>query len=160
MIVYAGTERFKTAEHKNKNSNEESTMAKGKRYVREEQLNKPEDFVTFIMNDYLSKNGFTQKQVKGEWVWQEGIGMLSVPKFLKYSYENGVLHLEAWVKTPWLPGVYGKDQNLDGFYSAFIKQSYKKEIQTVIDVLYQPIPENNTYGLDENGNTVNTPTEY
>ncbi len=134
-------------------------MSKGKRYVREEQINKPADFVTFIMNDYLSKNGFTQKQVKGEWVWQEGIGMLSVPKFLKYSYENGVLHLEAWIKTAWLPGVYGKDQDLEGFTAAVPKQSYKKEISTLIDVLYQPIPENNTYGSDENGNAVNTPIQ-
>ena len=132
-------------------------MAKGKRYVREEQINKPEDFVIFIMNDYLSKNGFIQKQVKGEWVWQEGVGMLTVPKFLKYSYENGVLHLEAWIKTAWLPGVYGKDMNLDGAVAAVPKQSYKKELQSLVDILYQPIPENNTYGIDENGNAINSP---
>lgn len=133
-------------------------MGKG-RYVRDEQINKPEDFVAFIMNDYLSKNGFKQKQVKGEWVWQEGVGMLTIPKFLKYSYENGILHLETWIKTAWLPGVYGKDQDLEGFTAAVPKQSYRKEIQTLVDVLYQPIPENNTYGLDENGNTVNTPIQ-
>ncbi len=125
-------------------------MARGKRYIKEERLNKPEEFVTFIMNDYLTKNGFVQKQVKGESVWQEGVGMLTMPKFLKYSYENGVLHLEAWIKTAWLPGLYGKDQTLEGIVAALPKQTYKKEIQTIIDILYQPIPENNTYGQEEN----------
>ena len=28
------------------------------RYVKDLVLNKPEDFVTFIMNDYLQKNQF------------------------------------------------------------------------------------------------------
>ena len=33
------------------------------RYVKDLVLNKPEDFVTFIMNDYLQKNQF----VVSEW---------------------------------------------------------------------------------------------
>lgn len=36
------------------------------RYVKDLVLNKPEDFVTFIMNDYLQKNQFVVSEWKGE----------------------------------------------------------------------------------------------
>ena len=67
------------------------------RWVRDEVLNQPADFVDFLMNDYLMKNGFKQTERKGEQVWKEGDGYFSMARFLKYSYINGVLHLEAWV---------------------------------------------------------------
>lgn len=117
-------------------------MAKASRTIREEMIQKPEDFVTFIMEDFFAKNGFQKKEVKGEEVWTNGIGMLEMPKFMKYTYENGVLHLEAWVKTTWLPGVYGKEQSLDGYVGTVPKQSFKKEIDALIQILYQPVPEN------------------
>lgn len=129
------------------------------RTIMNEQLDKPVDFVTFIMNDFLTKNAYKQKEIKGEQVWQAGVGMLEMPKFLKYSYVDGVFHLEAWVKTAWLPGVYGKDQSLDGFTAAVPKQGYKKELQALITVLQQPIPDNNYTMLDENGNAVNSPIQ-
>lgn len=111
-----------------------------KRYVRDEQINKPDDFVTFIMNDYLGRSGYVQKQVKGEWLWKEGAGFASAPKFIKYSYENGVIHIEAFIRTLWLPGVYGKELDFTGAYGALVKQSFKKEIESLINVLYQPLP--------------------
>ena len=36
------------------------------RWVRDEVLNQPADFVDFLMNDYLMKNGFKQTERKGE----------------------------------------------------------------------------------------------
>ena len=82
-----------------------------------------------------------------------------MPKFMKYTYENGLLHLEAWVKTAWLPGIYGKDQSLDGFVASVPKQGFKKELDSLITILYQPIPENDYRMVDEYGNTVNSPVE-
>lgn len=115
------------------------------RYIRDEQINKPDDFVAFIMNDFLTKNGFTQKQVKDEMVWQEGVGMLAPPKFFKYSYANGVVHIEAWMKTAWLPGVYTGENALTGFVGAVPKSAYKKSIEDLIGLLYQPLPSDNSY---------------
>ncbi len=36
------------------------------RFVKDLQLNKPDDFVEFIMNDYLKKNQFSLSDWKGE----------------------------------------------------------------------------------------------
>lgn len=115
------------------------------RYIREEQINKPDDFVAFIINDFLTKNGFTRKEVKGEIVWQEGVGMLAPPKFFKYSYVNGLVHIEAWMKMAWLPGVYSGENAMTGFVGALPKSAYKKNIDELIGLLYQPLPSDNAY---------------
>ena len=57
------------------------------RWTRDEVLNQPDDFVQFMMEDFLTKNGFKKKTHKGQEVWQEGDimalgdhGMLAVGK--------------------------------------------------------------------------------
>lgn len=115
------------------------------RYIRDEQINKPDDFVQFMMNDFLTKNGFTQKEKKGEIVWQAGVGWMSPPKFIKYSYSNGMIHIEAWMKTAWLPGVYTGENAMTGFVAAVPKSAYKKDIEELISLLYQPLPSDNNW---------------
>ena len=80
------------------------------RYVKDLVLNKPEDFVTFIMNDYLQKNQFVVSEWKGEPAYRTGDALIEGYKYLKWSYENGTLHLEAWMKS-----TFGKEMGLDGF---------------------------------------------
>ena len=68
------------------------------RYIQDFYLNQPEDFVAFIMNDYLQKNGFTMSDWKGEPAYRAGDAMMEGYKYLKWSYVNGRFHLEAWLK--------------------------------------------------------------
>ena len=46
------------------------------RYVKDLVLNKPEDFVTFIMNDYLQKNQFVVSEWKGEPAYRTGDALI------------------------------------------------------------------------------------
>ena len=71
--------------------------------------------------------------------------MLAPPKFLKYAYVNGVIHIEAWMKTAWLPGVYTGENAMTGFVGAVPKSAYKKSIEELIGLLYQPLPSDNAY---------------
>lgn len=121
----------------------------GKRYRLDETLNKPDDFVAFIMNDFFIKNGFQYKVYKGEGVWQEG-GTLAAPKFFKYSYMNGILHIEAWLKFLWLPGVYSGEMGLKGFWGAAVKRIYQAQINGLLGILHQPLP--NDYNGAVQGN--------
>lgn len=79
------------------------------RYIREVTLNRPADFVQFIMTDFLSKHGFSLVKFKGEMVYRTGGGLLEIPKFLTWGYRNGIFHVEAWTRNLWLPGVYGRE---------------------------------------------------
>lgn len=116
------------------------------RYIREEFINKPQDFVDFIMKDFLQKHKFEQTTLDGETIWQDGTGMLSMPRFFKYFYQNGVIHLEAWTRTAWFPGVYGKKENdLSGFYGSVPKNAYRSDIDNLVQVLYQPLPGEQQY---------------
>ena len=43
------------------------------RYIREEYINKPQEFVDFIMKDFLTKHQFEQNNLDGEMIWQDGV---------------------------------------------------------------------------------------
>lgn len=105
------------------------------RYIQNVVLNKPADFVSFIMNDYLQKNGFTMSEWKGEPAYRAGDAMMEGFKYMKWSYVDGVLHLEAWMK-----GTFGGEWGLDGFVGCLMKRPYKNNITQLITVLQQSIP--------------------
>lgn len=109
------------------------------RYIRHEVLNQPEDFVQFMMNDFLTKHGFQLVDFKGQRVYRAGGGWFEMPKFLVWSYQNGVFHMEAWARYLILPGVYSKEKDLDGFYGAVVKKAYKNDLEQLVALLHQPL---------------------
>ena len=118
------------------------------RYIRNEAIGKPADFVDFIMSDFIAKQGFTLVNINGETMYQKGKGFLEMPRYFSYRYMNGVIHIEAWVRFAWLPGVYGKESDMSGFVGSVPKNAYKEDIEELIRVLYQPLPgeQPNPYG--------------
>ncbi len=112
------------------------------RYIREVELNRPEDFVQYIMTDFLSRHGFKLVDFQGEQVYRTGGGLVEIPKFLSWGYWNGIFHVEAWTRNCWLPGVYGEENAMTGFMGCVPKSAYKKDIEELIGLLYQPLPVN------------------
>lgn len=106
------------------------------RYVKDITLNKPDDFVSFIVNDYLQKNKFEMSDWKGEPAYRAGDGMVEGYKYLKWSYAGGVFHLEAWLK-----GTAGGEWDLDGVVGALMKKPYKSSLEQLFDVLQQELPQ-------------------
>lgn len=111
------------------------------RYIADYTLNKPDDFVKFVSEDFFAKTGFKLTQFEGEMVWKKGIGMLTAPQFIKFSYNQGVAHLEVWLKIAILPGVYTGEMGLTGFYGWAIKSKLKKDVDTLMSYLNQPLPQ-------------------
>ncbi len=105
------------------------------RYIQDFYLNQPEDFVAFIMNDYLQKNGFTMSDWKGEPAYRAGDAMMEGYKYLKWSYVNGRFHLEAWLK-----GTFGGEWGLEGFVGTLQKKPYKNNLLQLMTVLQQSLP--------------------
>lgn len=106
------------------------------RYIQNVTLNKPDDFVSFIMNDFLQKNSFVMSDWKGEAAYRTGDPMFEGYKYLKWSYANGVLHLEAWLK-----GTFGGEWDLEGFVAIAQKKPYKNNLEQLIALLQQDIPQ-------------------
>lgn len=105
------------------------------RYVKDLVLNKPEKLVTFIMTDYLQKNQFVVAEWKGEPAYRAG-ALIEGNKYLKWSYENGILHLEAWMKS-----IFGQEMGLTGFWGVLQKKPYREGLEQLFHVLEQAVPE-------------------
>ncbi len=104
------------------------------KYVKELVLNKPEDFVQFIMEDYLRKNSFIMADWKGEPAYRTGDAMMEGYKYLRWYYGNGVFHLEAWMK-----GTFGGEWNLNGFVGCLQKKPYRESLEQLFAALQQPL---------------------
>lgn len=104
------------------------------RYVKDIVLNKPEDFVNFIMQDYLRKNQFVMSEWKGEPAWRAGDGVVEGFKYLKWSYFNGMFHLEAWLR-----GTAGGEMGLDGVVGVLMKKPYRESLEQLFVVLQQEL---------------------
>ena len=104
------------------------------RYTNDLPLNKPVDFVQFMMNDYLSKNGFSTAEWKGQPVYRAGDPMLEGYKFMTWSYINGVLHVEAWLK-----GLFGGEMGLTGFVGCLQKKPFKQSLEQLYTLMRQDI---------------------
>lgn len=111
------------------------------KYVKELELNKPESFVTFIMEDYLKKNNFQMSTWKKESVYRTGDWMMEGYKYLNWSYINGVLRVEAWMK-----GTFGGEMGLTGFVGAVQKAPYRKGLEQLFEVLQQELPDGGADG--------------
>lgn len=127
------------------------------RYTNSIVLNKPEDFVNYIINDFMNKEGFKPTVCEGENVWKLGHGFLTSPQFIKTSYVNGTITLEAWLKFAWLPGVYSGEMGLDGFFGGLVKASLKEKVNNLISLLCQPLPDKSENIQQSN---VSSPSEY
>ena len=88
-----------------------------------------------MMNDYLSKNGFSTAEWKGQPVYRAGDPMLEGYKFMTWSYINGVLHVEAWLK-----GLFGGEMGLTGFVGCLQKKPFKQSLEQLYTLMRQDIP--------------------
>ena len=116
------------------------------RFTRDLVLNKPDDFVQFIMTDFLQKNQFEMSDWKGEAVFRAGDAMVEGFKYLKWTYNGGVFHLEAWLK-----GMGGGEMDLDGFVGTLQKKPYKDSLEQLFAALQQPLPANGPQDMNPQG---------
>ncbi len=120
------------------------------RYIREVKIDKPNDFVEFMVNDFLTKHGFKLVEFKGQMVYRAGGGWFEMPKFVLWGYQNGIFHMEAWMRNMWFPGLYGKENDLTGFMGAIPKESFKKDVEQFLSLLFQTLP-NQQNGMPQQG---------
>ena len=105
------------------------------RYINNLLLNKPADFVAFMMNDYLQKNGFSMADYKGQPAYRAGDPMLEGYKFIIWGYDGSTLHVEAWLKGP-----FGGEMDFNGFVAALQKKPFRESLEQLFYLMNQPLP--------------------
>lgn len=110
------------------------------RYINDILLNKPADFVAFMMNDYLQKNGFSIADYKGTPVYRAGDPMLEGYKYIIWGYNGSMLHVEAWLRGP-----FGGEMDMTGFVAALQKKPFKESLEQLFYLMNQPLPAEQSY---------------
>ena len=105
------------------------------RYTKDIVLNKPAEFVVFMMNDYLQKNAFQMSDWKGRPAYRAGDAMVEGYKYLEWYYNNGVLHVEAWLK-----GTFGGEWDLKGYVGCMQKKPYRESLEQLFVMMHEDIP--------------------
>ena len=116
------------------------------RYIRDMELRFPKEDVEPVIQDFLRKGGFYQGEWKGEacYVTDYGpggpynsYGQSLTPQvyFFKYSYQNGILHFEAWVRDG-----KTKEVGLTGAYIFTMKQPYTALVSAMESRLIEMLP--------------------
>ena len=94
------------------------------RYIQDADINQPLDVVSMTMEDYIYHNRYIRTDWNGEPVYQ-CIDASGKDRYLKWSYINGTLHVEAWMK-----GAFGEEADLNGLGKE--KKEYKDSIENLI----------------------------
>ncbi len=82
-----------------------------------------------IVSGYLTKEGFKQKVLKGETVWQKGSGWLTAPSYITAVYNSNFITLTAFIKYAIIPGVwYCGESDLSGFVGCIPKQALQASV--------------------------------
>lgn len=107
----------------------------GKRYIKDLVLNIASEDVENAIQEYLRGLDFKLVYEEGEQYYKTGGVMLTLRGF-KYSYQDGILHLEAWV------GKIGKEMNIgDGkLIGAAAKVPYYNSVLSLMAALESAKP--------------------
>ncbi|MBN2352980.1 MAG: hypothetical protein JXD23_10465 [Spirochaetales bacterium] len=82
-----------------------------------------------IIASFMQKEGFKKTTARGEEIWKKGVGLLTAPQFLKTEIRESTVHLEAWLKTALLPGVYVGEMGTTGAYAFAVKAVLRKRVE-------------------------------
>ncbi len=93
-------------------------------------MRQPIDVVSEIMENYLYRNRYFRTDWNGEPVYLSTDSAEGGHRYLKWSYVNGVVHIEAWMK-----GTFGGEDDLDGGGK---KKAYKDSLEQLIMQLQNP----------------------
>lgn len=86
---------------------------------------KDNESLSKIIDNILLSNGYEYTNYnENEQAWNQGIGVMKAPKFIKYYFEGNTLILEGWIGK-------GREQELKGVIAALPKGDVKKVLKKI-----------------------------
>ncbi|MBQ7131301.1 MAG: hypothetical protein IJO29_01905 [Oscillospiraceae bacterium] len=102
------------------------------RYIKTIPTNLSFEEFNSIVSGYLTSEGFKQKTLKNENVWQKGAGWLTAPQYVTAVYNGNSITLTAFIKYAIIPGVwYCGESDLSGFVGCVPKQALEAKVTTL-----------------------------
>lgn len=110
------------------------------RYIKDFEVAVPQETVFNSVYQYLLSEGYEYTQYENEPVFKKGMGIMSSPTFIKISFSNNIVRLEAWVKYALFPGVYVGEFGITGFFLWAVKAFLQPRVATIEQMLWQYSP--------------------
>lgn len=99
------------------------------RYTNEFTTTMSPEAIGATVESFLKSEGFKYKKYKdGQMVWAKGNPWLAAPQYILVLVKPGSVKIEAWITTCLLPGVFVKENSLDGVYGFAIKKMLKDRV--------------------------------
>lgn len=105
------------------------------RFIQDITLTVPAGAVEELMQNFLSVNCFYETEWNGEACWAADNGLCEKYRMFLYSYEYGVLHIEAWLRS----GKNG-EYSLNGWGAMIDRKNYMDLMQLLIERALVLIP--------------------
>lgn len=124
------------------------------RYIREIDLQLPENEVQWLIDGFLKENGFYRGEWQGQICWTADYGInMPIPPvrvakayiglyFFYCTYEDGKLHFEAWLREG-----KKKEIGLTGLYLWQIKEPYTGLVSKLEKKLIDELPQDSELRL-------------
>lgn len=105
------------------------------RTIRDFQVTVPPETIFQEIQQYLTAEGYTFTQFQNENLFKKGNGILMGPTFIKVSWMNYSMRLEAWMKMAILPFVFVGENDLESFVGAAVKGPLKDRFAHIEDII-------------------------
>lgn len=113
------------------------------RFMKDVYLGCPDEAVEKVVQDYLFRNRFHETQWNGKSIW--GADSICAPNYrlFDYSYQNGNLHIEAFLR-------HGKSGELDlnGWEAMGDRKAYLESIVFLLQEIVALTPENSALSVE------------
>ncbi len=105
------------------------------RYVNDIATSKSADEVERTVSEFFAHEGFEKTAYGHEEAWKKGHGLMTGPQYVKAAPVNGHVHVEAWMKTALLPGVYVGETGTRGLWGAAVKRKLRQRVEELEQLL-------------------------
>ena len=86
---------------------------------------------------YLSDEGYSFREFRGELVYKKGNGIATGPTFVKVMVNGNYLTIEAWIMFAALPGVYAGEMGITGSAGAIPKAAVRSRVRVIEEMAQQ-----------------------
>lgn len=114
------------------------------RFVKDIYLNVPAERVEELMKNFLSGNGYYRTDWNGEACWAADSGICEKYRLFLYFYENGTLHIEAWLRS-------GKTEeySLNGWGAMSDRKTYLELMVRLIEQILTLLPQGSNVRVED-----------
>lgn len=102
------------------------------RYIKEFPMVDYRENTDGAITKYLISQKFEYRMRDGEQLFQKGKGFWAAPSFVKLTYSQNSVRLEAWIDA------FGDEQGLEGFVGVAVKKPLQKIVTKIEEILQRP----------------------